>query len=734
MAYVNQLYSLKHLAGQIIARQKCLGLLLLLCNYEDELLQYILCWLSMADILMFSMGLGHHHRLPQPLTSCAYYSFIVDLYKVQPKSTWTEHSFTAYFRCDTFCFHWLEWYDLQCQHLVLNKLTKACLVFSDYQSNAILYVEQFCLTLYVHVMRTPTLANVYKMRHFFQQGMANPIIILNTHSVTTMYKTFLDALFQSGNFGDIQLMLSSQHRQFHFMKIIFMQDGGVIPPLSQLPCPSLKSLTPVQKKWLSQLKLVPQYRAIHESYGSWYNCQPLTFPISDSSCSILKEMLHGICHMRMGRFYFALINWYTVLSFLKTQAVYSFCKPFSIWAMSKFIQTLIALNCPVESLLPLFQAFCTLSLPYVDQNMICQTAHSLLAQHGCYSLSKLWLEPLTDTTTCYTNRFSFDILISHVRECFLRVEDLLALEFQRLVCANANAQSAFPTASTLQRFQPIKSVLFRIHFLLTQKLQPALNRFYFNRYMLYTIELLNIQYDVILVLLQKHHLDLQWILKNISMNVSELRRRIQAISQFKDLMLPHDVQYVSLKRFQTILDPTITSEQFSQHCLAMRDTIIVKRTLQDGLSLEEAHHFFSYGVLAHGFELNKPSFPYFRRALHIYEKQSVAPPRLALCRLLAQAEDRLFLTHTQDLDHSLMTFDYASSVVPSKSTLETIKTILKTVNSVDHSLVDARGPVCTNQHHPEWNYFNFDYLKTIAVFRSAFQQHHACPHAAASGL
>lgn len=721
----HQLLSLRHLAGKVIAKHHCLNLLLLLCNYENELLQYIICWLSMADILAFSLNLSPRHRLPQPLTSCAYYNFIVDLYKVTPNQEWNDQSFAAYFKFDALCLHWLEWYDVQCRCILLNTFTRACFVFSEYQLNAILFVQQFCLTLYVHVIHNPTLFQVSKMHLFFQQGMACPILILHTLPITTSYKTFQDALFKSGNVGDIQRVLSPHHRQMHLLKLLFMQDLSVYPPLAELPCPSLSVLTLFQRKWIFQYKRTQFCISRHQPKALWYHCSPITYPILDKSCFLFKEMLLGVCHMRMGRYYFALVNWYTVLCILRNEPMYSLGRPFTLFVMCKFVQTLIALHCPVNQLLPLFQVICNLATPYVDQDIIYQTAHCLLAQQSCYPLSKSWLYSLTDSKTFFTTRYAFEIIVAHIYECFVRVEDLLALELQRMLCSDFNAPSALFNASILQRYQPIKAILFRIYYLITQKLQPALHRFYFNRYLLYTIDLLKIHYDIIILLLKKQKLDIQWTLNAFALDMSDLRRRIDKIIDIPYLISNCDVQYLYYKRFKYIVDPIITSEQFTQYCINLRHSI-VHRTLQDESSLEEAHHFFSFGVLANGFQLNQHSYPYFTKALRIYEKQPGVHPRLKLCKLLAQAEDLFHIEDKTQVNQSLSTYDHTFPIGSSDS-LKTIKTILKTIQSVDHSSVEPKVSMCSNLYQQQWKYFEFDHLKTIPVFVSALQQIN-CPH------
>ena len=741
------IFSLKHLAGRVIARQPCLHFLLLLCLYEEDLLQYILCWLHTQDVVHFSEAHGHHHRLPQPLTSSAYYNYFVEFHELSiDPTTVNEDVFTAYFKFDSFSNHWLEWFDSFSRCKILNTFTKSCLDYSEHQVNYILYVQQFCLHVYLKVLHTPTLYYVCKMKLFFQQGMAQFLLVLNTLSSSTSYKTFRDALFKSGNVGQYQEILSPSHRQFHLIKLIFLQESQLYPPMTQFPCPSFTELSQVltssQQEWLeSNGKFFPSgiTSQLHHSSETtcWYFCT-LQSPVLNKSCNILKTMLHALGHMRLGRLHFALVNWFIALSFIKHESSYSLCRSLKVFVMNKFIQTLIFLHCPLDQLFPLFQSVCRQAHPFLDHETLSQTAHYLLMHKGAFQLSKHWLEELVSTTSFQFNRFAFEKLFTHVQECFIELENVLAVELLRLLYSNDlnagdyNDFIMYPdtirlNATNLKRFQPIQALLFRIQFLITQKLQPVIQRCYFNRYTMHLVELLKIHYDVMIVLVKKQRIDVQWTLNTFSFNVHDLKKRIDDLFDKFDVLPNYDFHFSCLERLKFIFNANMSSETFQIKCLLLRDCVILPRTLQENNSVEVANHFFSFGVLAYGFGFNTRLCHYFSLALNVYQNLPYLHPRLNLCKLLSDAEKNVeVLGQPRDeVNQSLIKFDHNGLVLSEDS--ELLCTILKSVQQVQNNSVDTEVSLKSNQ---QWELFDFDHLKTITVFVSALQFY--CPNGSSS--
>ena len=741
------IFSLKHLAGRVIARQSCLHFLLLLCLYEEDLLQYILCWLTTQNVVHFSEGHGHHHRLPQPLTSSAYYNYFVEFYELSiDQTTVNENIFTAYFKFDSFSVHWLEWFDSLSRCKILNTFTKSCLDYSEHQVNYILYVQKFCLHAYLKVLHTRTLYYVCKMKLFFQQGMAQFLTVLNTLPCLTSYKTFRDALIKSGNEGQNQEILLPLHRQFHLIKLIFLQESQLYPPMSQVSCPSFtelsKVLTSAQQKWLkSNGKFFPFVLTSQEHHSSktkgWYICA-LQTPVLDKSCNILKNMLHALGHMRLGRLHFALVNWYIALSLIKHEPSYSLCRSFKVFVMSKFIQTLIFLHCPLDQLFPLFQSVCRQAHPFLDHETLSQTAHYLLMHKGAFQLSKHWLEELVSTTSFQFNRFAFEKLYTHVQECFIKLENVLAIELVRLLYSGDLNAADFDdlifdpdtirlNALNLKRFQPIQALLFRIQFLITQKIQPALQRCYFNCYTMHLVKLLKIHYDVIIYLVKKQELDFQWTLNTFSDDIDDLRQQINSLID-KPVVLPiYDSHYSCIEKFKFILDEDMNEMVLEKQCLDLLDRVILPRTLQKDNSVEEADYFFSFGVLAYGFGFEPSSVQYFSTALNIYQNLPYSHPRLNLCKLLSEAQKNIKLLGQprDEVNQRLLKFDENNLVSAKDSKL--LCTILKSVQQVQNNSVDTEVSQKSNQ---QWELFDFDHLKTITVFVSALRFN--CPNGSSS--
>lgn len=705
--------SLKMMAGQVLAKQSCLGLLLLLCHYEDDLLQYIICWLSMQQLLTFSMGLGQHHRVPMSPPS-EYQTFIVDLYNVKIDPDWTEEIFTTYFSSDQLSKSWLEWLDSACRIKMLKTFFESCLVYSDIQLNSILFVQQFCLHLYIQVMQKPTLYHVTKMHLFFYQGMACPILMLNTLTQMNRYTTFEKVLLHTGNLGDVQRLLSPYHRQLHLMKIIFMQDCFISPPISRLPCPDVSALTLEQQTWLkANCKYVPKIvKPKHFDCLKWYVCEHVLYPVLDPTSRILKYILAGLAHMRLGRFYFAIIFWYSALTMIDQEKPKTMLHSFKCWIMCKCIQSFMALKTPLGQLLPLFQSACQYAEQETDHNVLFQTSHLLLAEYNCGKLSLSWMNTLTMPHSHFQHRFAFETLIHHVRESFYRLENYLALDLLRISHLEPYhmRRSALSTFN-LNRFQKIKSILNRIYFLISQKLKPALQRFYFNRYMSSIIEALTLEYDVFCIIVKKQKVDIQWTTNMFTKDIVELRSRISTIL---GLIPKYDSLFGRLSSFKYALDRRFDDNSILSHYLELRIDYIWSRTLQEKGSYEEADYFFTWGVLSYGLNLNQNSYNYFTQALSHYQYQSnINHSRIALCELLSKIEQNH--SNHQELYQQLLDFDMMSLC----TNQDHVKQILKMVHSTTSKTVQPRP---SNEQHS----FSFNYLKTIPAFVSAFQFY--CPH------
>jgi hypothetical protein len=202
-------------------------------------------------------------------------------------------------------------------------------------------------------------------------------------------------------------------------------------------------------------------------------------------------MLGGICSMRLGRYAAALVYWHEAFAAMQKKFV-GVLAQLEFFVLCKMTQSLIMMHTPVKHLQPLMTSLCALADPLLDQGPLQVTLQMLFAVTGCFAFSCQWVAPLMSGTTFYNSRYAFDQLLVHLQECFDRVTTVLAVDAQRLLRREQLADQLDPVQHP-RDVPDAKSLLFRIYHLLMEKIKPVLQRFYFNRYILYRVQVFKLQ-------------------------------------------------------------------------------------------------------------------------------------------------------------------------------------------------------------------------------------------------
>jgi len=419
------------------------------------------------------------------------------------------------------------------------------------------------------------------------------------------------------------------------------------PPVHQIPCPSLKSLSNLEQTWLMSQ---PSCRTISMSFQDsnfyWSSSQPLKFSVADSLCVILKNMLGGFCCMRLGRYAMALVYWYEAFSAMQ-HIQKSWISRLQFFVCNKLTQTLIEMHVSVIHLNPLIMALYALADPILDYRSLQVTIQMLFANTGCFSLSKEWVAPLISNTTFFNNRYTLDQLFIYLQDCFYRAEMMVAVDTQRLL-RYTHLREQLESSQHSFEINSLKSLLNCIYFVITQKLQPVFQRFYFNRYLSYKLETFKLRYEVLVQLLKQNHLDPNCTLISFHLTLSDIKKRICIILDDDDLVPEFDLLYLHLKTMFGVLDAKNHIDVLYNYFSMLRDQVVKPRVLFT-FSVEEADLYFTFGMYFHLFLLSKKQQQYnigsfYQQSLLHYQKtvNFVNPPnpfgRIEVCQLLQDVE------------------------------------------------------------------------------------------------
>ena len=349
--------------------------------------------------------------------------------------------------------------------------------------------------------------------------------------------------------------------------------------------------------------------------------------------------------------------------------------------------------------------------------LVFNTTSLVLMRYGFIQHAHTHMNLYLSGTGAYQSRYTFDALFQYTQHCLTVLETLLALEVQRLL--RIDMVQDVSSVIKAGHLQLLKMYCVRVFYLLTQKLQPFLQRFYHNRYMLFRVRALEIQYDHLLILLKRFDVDQDWVLNTFCFDKVELQKKADDLLNNHYIMSSMDAIALMVERVKVALCYRIDGVTLLQKCHLLRNTFVLKRTLQTA-SIEEADHYFTFGTIAYALPASMNEYyMYYREAQLLYQECAPTHPRLMLCSLLSRCE----VTDRDDLDLYRELCQCSIEPVHTASDEHVVQTCLKAMAVVQKASVEEQPWIRQDTLD---SVFTFEHLKDIDVFRTACQV--SCPH------